>query len=282
LIASRTTWRQAYLDLGLSPQAIPNHPHWGQEYPWQQLALHILSSGLQRRIQASLRILATAQATPHRWRVSASGGKDSTALLLLLQQAGWVVDAVSCRDDGDFPGEEQYLTTLCQHLGSPLTILRPARPLWELAQGNLTEDIASKNSELAQATFYRLMDDHQFREGYTGTLWGVRAEESRGRRMRRRVSGLLYDRQDGTGICQPLGDWTTEDIHAYLMLRGWPIQPLYLCCDANTPWHQIRQDWYFAGGYSAAVFGHYTWLKRWWPDLWGKAATIDSRIRLLS
>lgn len=282
MLTGISAWRAAWDRFGLPADAVPEHPELGVHYPWKDMALHALSSGLQRKIQTALGVLATARQTSHRWRVSVSGGKDSTVLLFLLHRAGWIVDAVSCRDDGDFPGEGVYLTTLCASLGYPLAILRPDRPLWDLVDGNLTEDICSKKSELAQATFYRLMDAHLSNGGYTGTLWGVRAEESKGRRMRRRVSGLLYNRQDGTGICQPLGDWTAADIHAFLLLQEWPIQPLYLCCDLNTPWNTIRQDWYFAGGYSAAIFGHYLWLRRWFPALWEKAAQVDPRIRLIS
>jgi 3'-phosphoadenosine 5'-phosphosulfate sulfotransferase (PAPS reductase)/FAD synthetase len=287
MITRLEAWQERYHALGLDPMAIPDRagtddrPAFGAEYPFAELATYALSSAFARKVDRARKILDNALAMGGAWRASFSAGKDSTSVGILLALHGWHPSAVSCRDEGDFPGEEWYLTRFCQEYRFPLQILRPPRSLWELAAGNLLDDICSKKSELAQATFYRLLDEHM-REGFTGTIWGIRSYESKARRKSWFKNGPVYQRADGTRICQPIGDWTTADVHAFLLSQDWPIQPIYLCCDLNTPWHQIRQDWYFVGGATAQVFGHYIWLRRWFPALWEQAMRVDPRIGFIS
>jgi 3'-phosphoadenosine 5'-phosphosulfate sulfotransferase (PAPS reductase)/FAD synthetase len=189
---------------------------------------------------------------------------------------------MSIRDDGDFPGESEYVAGLCNYCGTTIKILRAKRSIWEMlgtGHGVLTGDLHSRKSKVAVESFYSLCDAEK--QNYDGMMWGIRAGESKGRRAHRRANGVFYDRADGKSIAQPIADWSALDVYAYIHSQEWPVQPLYLCVDPGQDYSRIRQDWFFAGG-GPARYGHYVWLRRWWPDLWEKIADIDPEMRLIS
>lgn len=283
MILSFPDWRESWAHFGLPAKAIPTHPDLGLRWPWVEIATHALSLTHKRRVEAALRILDTARACGGRWELALSGGKDSTAAALLLRQAGWPIAAMSIRDDGDFPGETEYVTALSKYCNLDLKILRAKRSIWEMlgtGHGVLTGDLHSRKSKVAVESFYSLCDANK--PNYDGLIWGIRAGESKGRCAHRRAHGVFYDRADGKSVAQPIADWSTLDVCAYIHSQNWPVQPLYLCVDPGQDWSRIRQDWFFAGGLAASVGGHYVWLRRWWPDLWEKIADIDPEMRRLS
>ena len=276
-------WHHSWAAHQLPAFAIPAIPDLGRLWPWAEVVAHAMSATHCRRVESAIRILGDARASGGRWELALSGGKDSTAAALLLHQAGWPVAAMSVRDDGDFPGETEYVAALSRYCNLNLKILRAERSIWEMVgtgHGVLTGDLHSRKSRVAVESFYSLCDAEK--QNYDGLIWGIRAGESRARRAHRRAHGVFYERSDGKRVAQPIADWTTLDVFAYIHSQGWPVQPLYLCVDPGQDWSRIRQDWFFAGGLSASIGGHYVWLRRWWPDLWEKIADIDPEIRRLS
>jgi phosphoadenosine phosphosulfate reductase len=71
----------------------------------------------------------------------------------------------------------------------------------------------------AQAAFVRDSKTHGIR--YAS---GVRAEESRARRMR-----MAHWGECTPNTCAPIGFWKIEDVYAYLASRELPVHPAYAC-----------------------------------------------------
>jgi len=130
-----------------------------------------------------------------------------------------------------------------------------------------------------------------------GSLWGVRAEESHGRRMlyRRRLAsetrarqqssrtdvrkqaGGIVRRTDGTITYGPIWDWQRSHVFEYLAGRGIEPNPLYRkLADLGVPDAQIRVDSIIDA--SKLSNGHIAWLQRGWPDLFDRLAHALPRL----
>jgi 3'-phosphoadenosine 5'-phosphosulfate sulfotransferase (PAPS reductase)/FAD synthetase len=218
-----------------------------------------------------------------------SAGKDSTALtyLVVVHCGAAHVRVVSEKDDLDYPGEEEYVTSLAAEWGAQLAIVRPSiSPLGFLkeaaARGELRADdeIHARSAALSKACFYGLMDAEAAKHDLL--FMGLRAEESKGRRVSRRVRGLWYPVKSGRIHCCPLGDWRGIDVYAYLLSRGIELLPLYQCIGLmhrDRPW-MIRKSWWTPGTY--AKDGGIVWLRRYYPSLYRRLVQITETARQLS
>lgn len=267
------------------PGALPARSDVGAYYPWRAVALHAATAGFRRRVQEAVSILADARAMGINWRVSISGGKDSTALAVLMAECGWSVPAVSVKDDLDYPGERAYVEIVCDRLGLSVDILVPPSLRAFLAGGHvsLTTPQHGRRDELSARHFYGPLNSHRSHHGYRGVLMGLRAEECGGRAVNAAVRGAIYTRRyDGLTVGQPLRRWSALDVHAFLYTRTVPLLPCYLCIDRDADALAIRKSWWVVGGLPATIGSHYAWLRRWWPDLYQIAADIDPEVRRLA
>jgi 3'-phosphoadenosine 5'-phosphosulfate sulfotransferase (PAPS reductase)/FAD synthetase len=289
VLTSTDEWRGRWLALGLPAEAIPDHPELGMRYPWGEIWLRAMSSVHRRKVAVAQERVRQAAARADRvWRLSWSAGKDSTACAGLIADCGLqaTFPAFGEKDDIDYPAEPEYMQRVAVALGmGEPEVLRPKVTLldWLQSKGvNLTEDLHSQAAGLSSEHFYGLLREHRKRTGYDAAILGLRANESKHRTKNRAVHGWMYERGDGLVVAAPLADWEDIDVHAYLASRDIPVLPVYLCVDPGMDALRIRKSWWLSGGYSASVFGHYQWLRRWWPGLWERATAIDGRVRLLS
>lgn len=286
MIARWRSWVDAW-GLHEIPGAVPARPDLGERYPWRTVAAHALDPSHRRAVRVALDRLRETRdrEVAGGWRVGLSGGKDSTALAILLDLAGWRPPGISVKDDLDYPGEREYVQRIHDFAGIDTEILTPPVSLQTFLRNervSLVRDLHGRAADLSRENFYGLLDAHRARTGHHGILLGLRAEESRGRLMNRRSHGWIYERNDGLHVSSPIADWSTIDVHAFLFAHEIPLLPIYLCIDPGQEWDRLRKSWWVSGGYSASIGGHYTWLRRWWPDQWEIAASIDPEIRTLS
>lgn len=265
----------------LPADASPAHHNLGVRYPWRDIALHTRTQALARRVDEARRVVDFALSTDHGWTLGLSGGKDSTALALLAPS----LPAVSVKDDLDYPGEVEYLRALVARTGHALRVLTPPTSLVSFlreTRPSLVEDLHGRAAELSARWFYSLLDADRIAHGYGGVLLGLRAQESRGRRLNVATHGTVYQRADGLRVAQPLANWSALDVHAYLWREGWPVLPVYLCIDPEQDPLSIRKSWWVCGGGPARRGSHYGWLRRWWPTQWRIACEIDPSVRAIS
>ncbi len=264
--------------------AAPARPGLGELYPWDLLREYARTSTHALRVASARRRIREAMASGRRFRVGVSAGKDSTALAVLIAECGGEVRGVAVKDDLDYPGEEAYIRALDIRT-NPIDVLRPPVSLRAFLRDervSLLENLHDRTSELSSRWFYGLLDGHRKADGYDGIFLGLRAEESRGRARNAWSRGPLYTRDDGLTVAQPLLDWTAEDVHAFLATRDVPLLPVYLCVDPGESWQRLRKSWWVVGGGPARRGGHYTWLRRWWPEQWLAACEIDPAVGAIS
>lgn len=89
---------------------------------------------------------------------------------------------------------------------------------------------------------------------------GVRANESRTRRMRCATHGLITKR-----TCAPLGWWRGEDIFAYLHAHGLPVHPAYACSQGGA-WARDRIRVASLGGERGSGMGRAEWEDLYYPE----------------
>jgi 3'-phosphoadenosine 5'-phosphosulfate sulfotransferase (PAPS reductase)/FAD synthetase len=256
----------------------------GAAYPWKAVGQHSRSTEFARAVLRARRVLDDARETGAEFRLTLSCGKDSTALAGLCVEDGWRPQVVSVKDDLDYPGELAYLHALCSRLGLQATVLQPDLSLQEFLRFNevsLLHDLHGRAARLSAEFFYGLLDHDREVQGYDGLLLGLRSEESRARRANRASHGTMYRRKDGVTVACPLSDWSALDVHAFLASRDLPLLPVYLCFDAADEPFVIRKSWWVCGG-GPAAHGHYSWLRRWWPEQWAAACRIDPAISALT
>ncbi len=244
----------------------------------RQALLHARSRSHLRMLNNAKRAVEKAVNLASRWAVMMSGGKDSTALThLVCAEMGYKFPIGSEKDDLDFPGEEEYVTEIAAMCGAPLHILRPpfsAEGYLRSIAGNLLPDgnLHSRAAKLSKECFYNVVE--AFSADYEGIFLGLRAKESRGRRMNRICRGLVYQKKAGQWVAEPLGDWEGIDVYAYLLSRDIPMLPVYKCIalmHKDDP-AQIRKSWYVPGDHAAQ--GGIAWLRRYYPSLFDKLNSI--------
>lgn len=240
--------------------------------------------------------------------VAFSGGKDSLVTLHLALQADPNVPVVFFDSGMEFPETYRYLEQLHHDLNLQLHWIRARRTTLEVLVDCGAWDHAAprsaKRADLHQVLITepaaRAHDAHG-----PGELWGVRAEESRGRaalyanalraetasqcqgcctidptpaRAQRRRHGGIIRRADQTVAFGPIWDWKTPDVWAYLARHQLPINPVYAKLRRiGAPEHFLRVSHMLDG--SRLEEGRVTWLRRGWPDIFEDLTRVLPRLR---
>lgn len=233
--------------------------------------------------------------------VSWSGGKDSTCVVDLARQVDPHVPVV-CFDSGlFFPETYEYLEDLAERWDLNFHVV-PAEPdLLTLLIATGGFDHGAPDRRLPRDLAYYMITEpaRMAHERFgPGSLWGVRAAESRDRQLlyrarlgvetrahqqlsrqevRARHGGVIR-RVDGTITYGPIWDWQRSHVFDYLAGRGIEPNPLYRkFAELGAPEHLIRVDSMIDA--SKLANGHIALLAAGWPDEFDRLATALPRLR---
>ena len=249
---------------------------------------------VRRRIQAHL--------DQQEGYVAFSGGKDSLVVLDLVRQV--TPDApVAFFDSGlEFPETYDYLEMLAHRWSLNLHVI-PARmtTLEILASNGGWDHHAPDRRDVPNLHQVLIMEPAAAAHHAhgPGELWGVRAQESRGRaaayanalratvcacstsctgRDQRARHGGLISRIDGTVAYGPVWDWHTDEIWGHISRHNLPVNPVYdKLRRLGAPEHFLRVSGMIDG--TRLEEGRITWLRRGWPALFEELAAVLPRIR---
>lgn len=211
-----------------------------------------------------------------------SGGKDSVALAGLLAEYGWTVPLVYVHTPLNIPCQREAAFATQRRLGFPLTVYEPKEDVWEYLRHlperpYLTEP---KGYEEFCQRFASgdLLASYARETVHGGAFSGMRAEESRGRRMNALVRGALYkSARHDFWICQPLVSWKARDVYAYLVSRDLSIcdhyQRLYETLKVSPEGGGSRVDCIVAPENVRALGAHET-ARLLYPELWRKLMSV--------
>ena len=237
----------------------------------------------------------------HEGYVAFSGGKDSlVALHLTLQVAPDV--PVAFFDSGlEFPETYAYLEALADDWDLNLHVVQPRLTALEVMAGNGSWDHRAPDREMPD--LHQVLITEPAAAAHEahgpGEVWGVRAEESRGRAAayanalraavcehpmpcsgprRRAEHGGRIARVDDTVAFGPVWDWKTSEIWGYISRHELLANPVYARLEKlGAPEALLRVSAMLDGNMLAE--GRITWLRRGWPSLFEELAAVLPRLR---
>lgn len=113
--------------------------------------------------------------------------------------------------------------------------------------------------------------------GFDGVALGLRGEESYGRRMNARTRGATYQyKRDGLWACQPIWDWSYDDVWAFIVTAGLPYCGVY---DRLWDAPEVDQRLSYWAGETKRRHGRYAWLRRNYPELFNRLAARIPEVR---
>lgn len=210
---------------------------------------------------------------------SVSGGKDSTAMLHLINSVNSDITFMTEKDDMDFPNEREYIDTLVQKYNLEMDIISPSISLWEEVKNiEFTEDIHSRGTSFSDRNFYGIIEQYKKIKGFEGVFLGLRTQESKGRKANFQKNGFIYHNKTSNDfICQPIANFTATDVFAYLVSNDIPILDVYFKTKfVGTPL-KIRKSWVLPSAQSSS--GQALWLKYYYPEIFTKLCEINPLMR---
>lgn len=131
---------------------------------------------------------------------------------------------------------------------------------WDKWGIDLATDSTADYQQRIHADMFSAIHAHARRDRLTTRIMGLRASESRNRRMSIGRRGQAYDYADGGSALLPIATWQTADVWAYIITQGLPWLDIY---DRLGP--DARNG---LVGRSGEEFGRLEYLRQHYPDVW--------------
>jgi phosphoadenosine phosphosulfate reductase len=170
--------------------------------------------------------------------VAFSGGKDSTVMLHMVSQIDNNIDVFTERNDMDFPDKMK----LCDKIIDICNI------------NNYYEGHTERINLLDGSGWFKVIKEFVISGNYDGCFLGLRAEESKGRRITIAKKGVIYNYAksnyaksrglESVMTCLPMARWKAQEVFAYIIKNNLPYHKIYDCDDFKSP-HEIRMSWIY-------------------------------------
>lgn len=93
--------------------------------------------------------------------------------------------------------------------------------------GIATAKDAASHADAAHRSMFADLYDWAAAEGRDHYVMGLRADESRGRKLRARRYGLCHEHANGRTSHTPIAWWSTDDVWCYIIKHGLPWLTIY-------------------------------------------------------
>jgi len=228
----------------------------------------------RRRVAEHKQVIARFIELCDRPYLSFSGGKDSSAMLVLFAEMGLQhIPVFTQADDFDWPYKKDLCHSIIKALGfHTYHYIESKVSVLELLKQN-AETISM------QQCWENLVADFVKQHQYNGFCMGIRFEESVGRRLTLAISyrdGLVRKCKDGLVHGYPMAFLTGKDVFAIIQKAGIPYAEIYDRHEELTP-HQMRFSWMFKPGITHNK-GGLSWLKKNYPEQFQKLVKINPAV----
>lgn len=193
--------------------------------------------------------------------IAFSGGKDSTCVLNLVREQRPDIPAIYFDADNSFPEVYELLD-----ITPNIALQKSDEPFLDtLSRYGFGADEAKALDRATMAStvwnpIKRLLQEFNF----DGVAYGLRAQESYGRKMNAKRGAVFQYKRDYLWACQPIVQWSYNDVWAYIVSNN-----LNYCGTYDKMWDMPEDDQrvsYWAGE-TKRTYGRWAWLKRNYPDL---------------
>jgi 3'-phosphoadenosine 5'-phosphosulfate sulfotransferase (PAPS reductase)/FAD synthetase len=256
--------------------------------------IHASNRVFKSRLDHAISLVEQAEKTVGRGRLfcALSGGKDSLALLSVLHhtQAHHLL-AVHVTTPLNTPGMAEAAEAAAAELGFDYECVEPdvspCSDVWEWLAA-LPRDKSILERELGEKLRAKMSSGNMlvafmYEREYQGSYSGMRADESRGRKMNRCMRGPLYRISvDHTWMALPIVDWSARDVWALITMRGLEPPPhyrmLYERFGVSPESPQSRVDCVITDE-AIASRGAIAHLPTLYPELWERLAAIRPELK---
>lgn len=229
----------------------------------------VISSVFETRLEKCRQTIRHGLEVMQKPYLSCSWGKDSVLTLWLVRQVNESIPVVFMDSGYAFPETYQLRDRLLAEWNIQNYIeIPPNIDYFDLCQIYGLPGI--DRTDATQKKVVDLLKKNKANSwaqghGYDGHFWGLRADESRGRRVLLRKNGLLYQGKTGLWRCSPIGWLSTREVWDIIFEQEIPYSGIY---DRTQliPREKIRNSgWLTTDG---AADGRIVWLKRHYPELY--------------
>lgn len=212
--------------------------------------------------------------------VAFSGGKDSTVSLHLALQTEPNIPVCFYDSGLEFPENLEYIQSIANLYSLNLHIIHSKPTVLDILRKEAFFDHKRMPVHL-QTSIVEAKITNPSKEAHekfgTGRIWGLRAEESRGRQMLLVPRRGTFKSKDGEHVTSPVWNWSSTQIFSYLEKNSIPENPLYgKMRQLGVPEKGLRVGSIVDGG--NLDYGRITWLKRGWPDIYERLRIALPRI----
>lgn len=201
--------------------------------------------------------------------MSCSGGKDSTALLLLTMRIDPTIPVYRADPPNPLPDRPAHVDRLQRAVAAPWVIVPYPWDVDAVLDGHQRYPIGLK---------IRRLDAQLRADGIDGVALGLRADESRGRAWNLHVRGQLYS-AGGRLVCTPLAHWSAEEVIGFVMAEDrLPLNPVYTKLEAAPALKHLRDGTWYPRE-TADGRGYRDWLAYHYPDVIGQ---YDRAVKVMS
>lgn len=191
--------------------------------------------------------------------LSWSTGKDSTCVLSLVRLVDkeYNIPIIHFDLGVELPNTDAYKKNF-----ENITTFKPKEDILKVMENNGWESKESRK--------INFINQFTSENNYTGHFMGLRYNESSARKNLYKY-GAIYKRSDGLWVCNPIYNWTFEDVFAYLISSDIPVHPHY-SIKSNQPLENRRVGGYVSGRNRGAELGRFYWFKEQYPEEFKKLA----------
>lgn len=212
--------------------------------------------------------------------VAFSGGKDSLVSLHLALQVDPNIPVCFYDSGLEFPENIEYIQYLANLYNINLHIIKSDPSILDILHKEATLDHKRTPVHL-KASLVEAKIIEPSRKAHeqfgAGRIWGLRAEESRERRMLLLGNKGSFESKTGERITSPVWNWTTDQIFGYIEEHNIPLNPVY----SKLRLLGVEEKGLRVGSIidgSNLDFGRITWLKRGWPEIYDQLRIILPRL----
>ncbi len=239
-------------------------------------ALNARLSSFKRSIEKHRDVLRRFKDSCERPYFSFSGGKDSSAMLVLAAELGMTDIPVFTQGDNlDWDYKKELCYSIIQQLGfTDYSYIESTH--------SVLYDLSISVEEISmQKCWDDLVADFVKSRNRDGFAMGIRQQESLGRNYTLKKAyknGLVQKCADGLIHAYPVAFLKGEDIFSIIVTSGIPYAEIYDRSDDDPP-HKMRFSWMFKPGITQST-GGIGWLKNYYPEQYRKLTIINPLISL--
>lgn len=240
---------------------------------WREMyRLHAKLPAYKKRVAKTKEIIYQALKKINNPYAAISFGKDSMVMLhMLIQHRPNIPMVWSDRgEEAELPATYPFVEQVKRRYNINLQIIKPEMSIFEIYRRYGLPEINEGVTKAIVAKVNLLLPFAKFvkENNIDGYFQGLRADESKARRMMAASHGATFERKkDGLTVCNPLLRWTGRDIWAYIVANDVPYHPEYDNEKFNNR-EQIRlSNW---SGLYMSRRGRMVDLKNNHPDLYQK------------